>query len=303
MKKIIVIGSSNIDITACVKSMPKPGETVGGARLIQANGGKGANQAVTAARLGGTVLFSTCVGNDSNGKMLKDLFAAEGMDVSFVKLSDDNPTGTALIFVDENAENCIAVAPGANGDLRPEDMDALEPEIASAGYILIQLEIPIETVTRAIDIAYRHGVKAILNPAPVCDLPDSLISKLYLITPNETEAERLSGVQVESVDDARKAADSLMAKGVSNVIITLGSTGSLICTPEGKTLIGARKVDAVDTTAAGDVYNGALVTALAEGKSLGEAARFATYSASISVTRHGAQTSIPARAEVDAIMQ
>lgn len=301
MNKLIVVGSSNVDLTAIVSSLPKPGETIGGATLVQANGGKGANQAVSAGRLGADVLFITCVGDDSHGHMLQKQFASDGIDTSLMKFSADKATGVALIYVDSNAENCIAVAPGANNELLPEDIEAARPYFQKADYLLIQLEIPMETVERAVKLADECGVKAVLNPAPMFPLSDELLSGLWLITPNETEAGKLTGISIENEDDAAKAASVLLSKGVKNVIVTMGSAGSLVCTPEGNVMVPARKVDAVDTTAAGDVYNGALLTALTEGKSLVEAAGFATLASSISVTRMGAQTSVPFRQELNNI--
>lgn len=303
MSKIIVVGSSNIDMTAMVDSLPRPGETIGGARFIQANGGKGANQAVAAARLGGDVMFVTCVGNDLNGKALKDVFSADGINTNNHKMTDKAPTGTALIMVDKHAENCIAVAPGANGCLSPADIDEMEDDFAEAEFLLVQLEVPMPTVCRAIELAEKHGLKVILNPAPVAAIPECIFPKLYLITPNETEAQKLSGVNVEKADDALDAAKVFFDKGVKNVIITMGGSGSIICMNNGESnYVPARRVNAVDTTAAGDVYNGAIVTALSEGKSLAEAAMFASVAASISVTRLGAQNSVPQREEVDQII-
>ena len=303
MAKIFVIGSSNIDMVARVKDMPRVGETVGGAKFIQANGGKGANQAVAAARLGGDVTFVSCVGSDVLGKSLEKCFAEDGIDVSRLKFSAENPTGTALILVDSRGNNSIAVAPGANADLLPEDIEALKDEIAAADYLLVQLEIPMETVEKAVDIAYAHGVKVVLNPAPMCPLSDGLLKKLYLITPNETEVCSLTGVTVDSEASAAEAAALMIGKGVENVIITLGEHGSYVATSAVKKIVPARKVDAVDTTAAGDVFNGALVTALSEGKDILDASYFASVTSSISVTRLGAQPSIPQRCEVDEIMQ
>ncbi len=181
MGKIIVAGSSNIDMTAIVEALPRPGETIGGARFMQANGGKGANQAVAAARLGGDVLFATCVGNDLNGRALVEGFAADGIDTSRCKLTPDAPTGTALIFVDSKGENCIAVAPGANALLLPEDIEAMEAEFEAAEYLLLQLEIPVPTVCRAAELAFRHGVKVVLNPAPVAPIPEALYPMLHPI--------------------------------------------------------------------------------------------------------------------------
>lgn len=300
MDKIIVIGSSNVDLTARVRTLPRPGETIGGARLHQANGGKGANQAVAAARLGADVLFLTCLGNDANGEMLASQFASDGIDTSKIKFSA-TPTGTALIFVDDNAENCIAVAPGSNNDLLPEDVDAIKDRMADSAYLLVQLEIPMPTVEHSILLADSLGVKVIVNPAPMNALREDIFSHIWLLTPNETEAEALTGVVIGSEEDARTAAAHLMEKGVENVIITLGSKGSLVCTPEASTFVPARKVQALDTTGAGDAYNGALVAALSEGRSLVEAAKIATIASSIAVTRMGAQTSAPYRKEIDII--
>ncbi|MDD6152207.1 MAG: ribokinase [Bacteroidales bacterium] len=298
MSRIVVVGSSNIDLTARMESLPRPGETIGGASILEAFGGKGANQAVSVGRLGGDVSFVTCVGGDSNGSRLIDSFRRDHIDTSGIKTADGVQTGMALIFLDSRAENCIAVAPGANNRLLPEDIDALEGLISDAEYLLIQLEIPEDTVLRSIEVARRHSVKVVLNPAPVRPLSDSLLSGLYLITPNETEAERLTGVGIESEEDAARAARFLLAKGVENVIITLGRRGAYVCSDEFCGTIPARKVEAVDTTAAGDVFNGALVTALSEGRSLVEAVRFASAASAISVTRIGAQSSVPYRNEI-----
>lgn len=286
-----------MDITARIKTLPRPGETISGGRLSQAGGGKGANQAIAASRLGADVTFITCVGNDASGERLTRQFAADGMDISRVKISS-SPTGTALIFVDDNAENCIAVAPGANEDLLPEDVAGAADCISASAFMLLQLETPVPTIVKAVELAYKAGVKVILNPAPMREIPEDIFSKLHIITPNETEAEALTGVTIRDEADARRAADILMGKGVGNVIITMGSAGSLVCTAEGTHLIPARKVKAVDTTAAGDVYNGALVTALAEGRTIAEAAAFATKASAIAVTRMGAQTSAPYRKEI-----
>lgn len=298
MKKIIVVGSSNVDLTARVRRLPSPGETVGGATLLKVNGGKGANQAVAAARMGADVVFLTCLGNDASGEMLSSQFAADGIDTSFIKLSA-TPTGTALIFVDDNAQNCIAVAPGSNNDLLPDDIDVARSCMEDTGFMLIQLEIPMSTVVHSVELADSMGIKTVLNPAPINPIPEELFRHIWLITPNQIEAEQLTGVRVESEEDARKAASVLFARGVKNAIITMGCKGSLVCTPEETIYVPARKVQAIDTTGAGDVYNGALVAALSEGKPLSEAAMIATIAASISVTRMGAQTSAPYRSEID----
>ena len=303
MGKIIVAGSSNIDMTAYVKTLPRPGETIGNGRFLQANGGKGANQAVAAARLGGDVVFLTCVGDDMQGRMLKEVFASDGIHTEYMKFSATSPTGTALIFVADDGENCIAVAPGANGELLPEDIDAAADAFSGASWLLLQLEVPLKTVFHAVDVAYEKGIKVILNPAPISGtIPQEVLRKLWLITPNETEAEKLTGIKIDSEEDAYRASQALLAQGVQNVIVTLGSTGSVICNASSREFVPARKVEAVDTVGAGDVYNGALVTALSEGKSLPEAALFATLASSIAVTRPGAQTGVPHRPEVDALL-
>ena len=291
MNKILVIGSTNIDMIACVKHLPRPGETVGEARFMQSNGGKGANQAVAAARLGGDVAFVSCLGDDAGAAALRQQFAADGINTEALFTAKDTPTGTALIFVSQDGENCIAVAPGANHSLTCEAIDAVADRIAGAEYLLVQLEIPMETVACAIEKAYAAGTRVVLNPAPAMPLADELLRKVYLITPNRTESETLTGIPVHTVQDASKAAGALLAKGVGNVIVT----------PAEELLIPARTVTPVDTTAAGDVFNGALLVALSEGRSLADAVRFAAHSASVSVTRMGAQASIPWRGELETL--
>lgn len=299
-KGVVVIGSSNVDITARVKKLPRPGETIGGGHLLTANGGKGANQAVAAARMGADVLLLTCLGRDASGETLSHSLAAEGIDTSRIKFSS-TPTGTALIFVDDNAENCIAVAPGSNMDLMPEDVDTIAGNLKEAAYMLIQMEIPMQTVIRAATLADSLGVRVILNPAPMGPVTKELLSHVWLLTPNETEAQKLTGVNIESENDARLAAEALFAEGVKNVIITMGSRGSLVCTREHVEFVPARPVKALDTTGAGDCYNGALVASLAEGNDLFQAARVATIASSIAVTRLGAQTSAPYRNEIESL--
>ena len=226
MNKILVIGSTNIDMIACVKHLPRPGETVGEARFMQSNGGKGANQAVAAARLGGDVAFVSCLGDDAGAAALRQQFAADGINTEALFTAKDTPTGTALIFVSQDGENCIAVAPGANHSLTCEAIDAVADRIAGAEYLLVQLEIPMETVACAIEKAYAAGTRVVLNPAPAMPLADELLRKVYLITPNRTESETLTGIPVHTVQDASKAAGALLAKGVGNVIVTLGSEGA-----------------------------------------------------------------------------
>lgn len=262
-------------------------------------GGKGANQAVAIARLGASVTFICKTGSDIFGHQSQQLFEEEGINTSYIFSDSEHPSGVALITVDEHAENCIVVASGANANLLPSDLAKAEEAIDQADIVLMQLEIPMETVEYVAEIAYRKNKKVILNPAPAHPLSPSLLKRLYMITPNETEAEMISGVKITDQESAVKAARILSEMGVQNVIITLGSKGALVYCDEGAELVPALKVKAVDTTAAGDVFNGALTVALSEGRSQLEAVRFACKASAISVTRVGAQSSAPYRNEVD----
>lgn len=298
MSKIIVIGSSNTDLAIKTIRIPEPGETVMGGTFMMTAGGKGANQAVAVARLGGDVAFVTKVGDDMFGDESRARYVKEGLPEKFLLVEKGTPSGVALITVDAKGENCIVVAPGANNALTCADVDAVRDEIAAADYLLLQLEIPMEVVEHAAEVAVANGTKVILNPAPAAELSKTLIESLYLITPNRTECQLLSGVAIANEADAGAAAGKLMEMGVKNVIVTLGSKGSLVRTAEGCTVVEACRVESVDTTAAGDVFNGALCVALSEGKDLVEAARFASRASAISVTRMGAQSSVPYRAEL-----
>ncbi|MBP9992673.1 MAG: ribokinase [Bacteroidales bacterium] len=297
---ILVIGSSNTDLVVNVDSIPKPGQTVLGDSFFVNPGGKGANQAVGAARLGKDVSFCCKTGEDDYGRAAKELFAKEGMDTSFVFSTPDHPSGVALIAVDKNGENSIVVASGANMDLLPEDIDRIG-SFSRFDIVLCQLEIPLQTVEYIATKARRDGAKFVLNPAPACKLPDSLLSCVDILTPNETEAEIISGIKVTDTESAAAAARKIMETGVGQVIVTLGSKGALLCSDKEQTLVPAFKVRAVDTTAAGDIFNGALCVALSEGKEMVNAIRFASAASSISVTRKGAQASAPYRNEVDKI--
>lgn len=298
MVKITVIGSSNTDMVVKTDTLPKPGETLLGGVFFMNPGGKGANQAVAVARLGGKVCFVAKTGNDVFGNQAKELFVKEGIDTTAVFTDIDNPSGVALINVDGKGENCIAVAPGANDNLMVTDVDTAKKQITDAGIILIQLEIPIETVQYAVDMAFRSGRKVVLNPAPARKLPENLYKQLYLITPNETEAEVLTGIHVTNESSALEASKILQAKGTQNIIITMGNKGSFVFSRGDARIIPAPRVTAVDTTAAGDVFNGALCVGLAEGMPLEGAVVFANKAASISVTRMGAQASAPYRKEI-----
>jgi ribokinase len=298
MKKVLVIGSTNTDMVVKSERIPAPGETILGGRFLMNPGGKGANQAVAAARLGGEVTFVAKVGDDLFGREAKALFAKEGIRTDYVLTDASEPSGVALIMVDGKGENCIAVASGANGALRPGDIAVARDAIETAGVLLMQLETPVDTVLCAAQWAAAKGVPVILNPAPARPLPAELFASLSLITPNESEAELLTGIPVTDVASAQEAAVTLIAKGVRRVVITLGAKGALVCDGGSCTLIPAFPVQAVDTTAAGDVFNGALAVALTEGQPLTEAVRFAAKAASISVTRMGAQASAPRREEL-----
>lgn len=298
MGKIVVIGSSNTDLVIRTPRIPSPGETLIGSDFMINAGGKGANQAVAAARMGGDVCFVACVGDDGFGAEAVRHYAGEGIDTSYIVRRNGVASGVALIAVDDAAENSIVVAPGANALLSPADIDAVESEIAAADYLLVQLEIPMETVARATELAVRHGVRVILNPAPAAPIADEVLARLDLITPNRSETELLTGLKVENVGDAVAAAAWFRGRGVRRVAVTMGSAGALVADERGEEFVPAYRVEAVDTTAAGDVFNGALAVALSEGRELGAAARFAAAS-SIACTRIGAQRSIPQRREVD----
>ena len=298
-RQILVVGSSNTDMVIKAAHLPRPGETILGGTFFMNPGGKGANQAVAIARLGGPVTFICKTGSDIFGHQSQQLFEEEGINTSYVFSDSGNPSGVALITVDEKAENCIVVASGANANLLPSDLEKAEEAIERADLVLMQLEVPMETVCFVADIAWQKGKKVILNPAPAHPLPADLLRHLYLITPNETEAEMITGVKITDESSAGEAARALSGLGVQHVIITLGSKGALIYSNGKAEMVPALKVEAVDTTAAGDVFNGALTVALSEGRSLKEAARFACKASAISVTRVGAQSSAPYRNEVD----
>lgn len=298
MKKVVVIGSSNTDMVVRSENLPRPGETVLGGDFMMAGGGKGANQAVAVARMGHPVLFTAAVGKDIFGEEAVARYKEYGIDTSYV-VRKDCPSGVALILVDSAAQNSISVALGANNELTPEDVMPVLNTIQPGDIVLLQLEIPMATVEACVDIAAAKGALVVLNPAPAAKVSEATLSKLYLITPNQTEAEFLTGVEVKDEATARLAAAELCRLGVRKVVITMGSEGALLYEDGQAEIIPAHKVEAVDTTAAGDVYNGAMCAALAEGMPLIEALRFATKASAISVSRAGAQPSIPSRDEVD----
>ncbi len=286
--------------------LPGPGETILGGTFLMNPGGKGANQAMAAQRLQsnqGQVAFVAKVGTDIFGQQAIQGFEQAGMDTRFVLKDESSPSGVALIGVDERGENSIMVAPGANANLTAAEVSRALSEIPNAEWVLLQLEIPLDTVENSIAECAKKGMKVVLNPAPAQKLSDDIFKNLYLITPNETEAELLTGVAITDTNTARKAAGILREKGVENIVITLGAKGAFVYNSTTDLLILSPIVEAVDTTAAGDVFSGALVVALSEGKSLADGITFACQAAALSVTRMGAQSSIPSRGEVEALLK
>lgn len=299
-KRILVIGSLNMDMVIPVKELPKKGETILGGAPDYIPGGKGANQACAAGKLGGSVTMLGKVGRDEMGRRLKDNLSAAGVDVAHVAETSDAPTGMAVIYVSETGSNSIVVIPGANGLCDRAYIEANEELIAAHDIIVLQLEIPYDAVFRAIQLAKKHGRLVVLNPAPAPDsLPAQVIASLDYFTPNETEMARIAGMPVGGTEEAVAAGRRLVEAGVGTVLATLGEAGALLVTAETAQVIPTLRVEAVDTTAAGDTFNGAFVTALAEGMPEAEAIAFGNKAAAISVTRKGAQTSIPTRGEVD----
>ena len=298
-RKIVVIGSCNTDMVINMERLPLPGETLLGGKFFMNPGGKGANQAVAAARLGGKVLFIAKVGNDPFGVRAVDQYKAEGINTKHVLVDKEHPSGVALILVDAHGENSIAVASGANAHLMPQDIDNARGAIEDGDILLMQLETPLETVEHAALLANQLGKKVILNPAPAHPLPESLLRNLYMLIANETEAEFISGTKISDMDSVARAADIICGKGVENVVITLGSKGAFVKERGAYHQVQGLKVKAVDATAAGDTFCGALCVALAEGKSITEAVEFANRAAAITVTRMGAQSSLPYRREVE----
>jgi len=298
MNHILIIGSSNTDMVIKTEKLPVPGETILGGTFLMNPGGKGANQAVAASRLGGKVIFITKRGNDLFGNQYIGLLMREGINTECVIKDPLLPSGVALITVDARGENSIVVAPGANGNLMPDNIPDKVFTSGKSKILLLQLEIPLETVEYAARKAVENSMKVILNPAPACNLPDSLLKKIWLATPNEVEAEALTGKSITDIRSADRAAEAMKARGVKNVIITLGEAGAYVKSKGFTGMIPGIKVKATDTTAAGDVFNGALAVALSEGMTMKEAVVFANKSAAISVTRMGAQASAPFRNEI-----
>jgi ribokinase len=300
---VAVVGSSNTDMILRVPKLPGPGETVLGGLFSTAAGGKGANQAVAAARAGGQVTFVARVGADSLGSEALAGFRRERINVRHIGRDAGQPSGVALILVGADGENSIGVASGANMRLSARDITAARAALSFAKVVLLQLEVPLAAVLAAARTASRAGAQVILNPAPARPLPDGLLRRVSLLTPNESEASLLTGIRVDSAASAERAANALLRRGARGVIVTLGAKGALVaCGGESYQVPGFR-VRAVDTTAAGDVFNGALAVRLAEGAPLAECVRFAHAAAALSVTRLGAQPSIPTRRQIEALLR
>ena len=300
MKKIVVVGSANTDMVIKSERIPLPGETILGGDFFMNMGGKGANQAVAAARMGGVVTMVAKVGNDIFGRQTVDGLGKENIYTGYIFSDETRPSGTALILVNKEGENCIAVAPGANANLLPGDIGKV-PVMQDADVILIQLEIPMQTVAYVAALAKKNKQAVILNPAPAQTLTDELLNGLYLVTPNESEAFLLTEVTVTDESSASQAADVFLSKGVQNVIITMGSKGAFFKNAAQSFLTGAPEVVVLDSTAAGDTFNGAIAVAITENMDWPLAVHFAITAASVSVTRLGAQASIPHRHELTSL--
>jgi ribokinase len=298
-KRIVIIGSANTDMVVKSSHLPAPGETVLGGNFFMNPGGKGANQAVAAAKLDGDVVFVANLGNDIFGRLAVEGYKKHGIDTSYVNHEDNTPSGVALIMVDDQGENSISVALGANETLHRRAIDEAEEELKSANFILIQLEIPLPIVEYVIKKAKAFDTPVVLNPAPAQNLSDEMLSTIHIITPNETEAELLTGVKVQDQETARSAATILSEKGIEIVMITMGAQGVYVLSETIDELVPAYKVEAVDTTAAGDTFNGALLVGLAQDMSILDAIDFANQAAAYSVTKLGAQSSAPTRKDLN----
>ncbi|MEL7364539.1 MAG: ribokinase [Pseudomonadota bacterium] len=302
MNKLVVLGSVNADHVLQVPSFPRPGETLHGRNYQVIPGGKGANQAVAAARLNADTGFIACVGDDAFGINIRENFKMDNINIRGVKMEPNCPTGIAMIQVSDSGENSICISAEANAKLTAEAIESDLESIRNAKYLLMQLETPLCGIEKAAQVAKQARTNVILNPAPARQLSDELLACIDVITPNETEAEVLTGITVTDNESAQEAANALHSKGIEIVMITLGAKGVWLSQNGRGTLIEGFRVEALDTTAAGDTFNGALVTGLLEDLPLESAIKFAHAAAAISVTRFGAQTSIPSRAEVDAFL-
>jgi len=302
-RKIVVIGSSNIDFVMKMRRLPSVGETVTDASFVQAYGGKGANQAVAAARAGGSVSFVNCVGDDAMAEAMVAQYREDGIDTEFVFREHGVSSGAALVMIGEQGSNYLSVAPGANYRLTPAYLDRAAGNVSDAAMVVMQYEILPETLRHALDLCHGCGTRVMWNCAPAREFDRSYLKKVTILVVNENEAEALSGISVRDERSAGEAARRLREYGCTTVIVTLGARGSFIHSPDGELSVPAFTVEALDTTAAGDVYCGSLAVALVENKPLGESVRFASAAAAISVTRLGAQPSAPTRSEIDAFLR
>lgn len=298
MKNICVIGSLNMDLVVNVDKMPKPGQTIIGSNFKEVPGGKGANQAVAMARLNGNVSMIGKVGEDGFGQTLINSLKNDKVDTTYIKTTK-GATGVALITVDKNAQNSIVVSPGANFEVKEEDIDNNIEAIKNSDIVVLQLETPLNTIKYALKKSKELNKYTILNPAPALKLDDEIIKNVDLLTPNETELEIISGVSIETEEDIQKAAQIMIEKGVKELIVTLGSKGSLYINKEKSIFKKAYKVEAVDTTAAGDSYTAALAVALSKDQSIEEAMDFASKVGALSVLKEGAQSSLPTLEDVE----
>ncbi len=300
--KIIVVGSANIDLVTRVPRSPKPGESLIGHSFATITGGKGANQAVAAARLGADTYFVGCVGNDAFGQAQRESLESDGVNVDHLKVHPDEPTGTAVILVADEGQNSIVVTPSANYGILPEDVAQLDAVFEGADAVLMQLEIPLDTVEAALDLAAKHGAVSVLDAGPAQKVAHSLIAKAAIVSPNETEAQAMTGIPVENFAQARKAAQALLDAGTKEAVMKLGAQGSLALGSEGEALCEAFTVQAVDTTAAGDAFTAALAVAWGR-MPRHEALRFANAAGALAATKAGAQPSMPTRQEVDRFIE
>uniref|UniRef100_A0A7C3MKW1 Ribokinase n=1 Tax=Dictyoglomus thermophilum TaxID=14 RepID=A0A7C3MKW1_DICTH len=304
-KRITVIGSYNTDLVSKAPHLPKPGETILGGPFIMGPGGKGSNQAVCSARLGAEVYFIGCIGNDNFGKIAKDFLLKENVKVDYLKVTDKTHTGIALIIVDDKTgENMIVVAPGANMEVNIEQINAVKDIILSSDVVLLQLEIPIETISYVLNlVSNERKPLSILNPAPARKLDDKILGKADIVTPNRNELEIITGIKIETLEDVEKASIKMLSYGTKGVVVTLGKDGAFVVTENKRKHIPSFKVEAVDTTGAGDAFNGGLAVALSEGKDLISAVTFASAVAALSVTKMGAASSMPYREEVERFLK
>lgn len=299
--KVVVFGSFVVDLTGRADHLPTQTETVFGSSFRMGSGGKGSNQAVAAHRAGADVQLVTKLGNDVFANVALDFYKSEGMDADLVFLDPQQQTGTALIMVDENSgQNQILVTPGACLHISDDDIEKAREKIESAQIVLLQFEVNLDANRKVIDIAKKAGATVVLNPAPIRQMPDADFAKVDIITPNEFEASALSRIEVANMDDAAKACDIFQSKGVNEIVITMGEQGAYVRSGRRDTVIARHDVDVVDTTGAGDAFSGGLVTALAQGKDLFEAAQFANTVAALCVTKPGTAMSMPTRQEIDA---